>query len=129
MCPAEPKQPPRETGSDAFWVPQWKPTDGGNPATADARRLLDEVVPLVNAAGGASWYEDVSNAVDAAAAELCRLRRAGAGGRGSPLGGDDAVRAALGLADPEAVIWLTSRLVSYADEQGFPEALDSALGQ
>jgi hypothetical protein len=38
----------------------------------------------------------------------------------SPEAGDDAVRLVLAESDPESVIWLLSRAVSYMDEQGFP---------
>ena len=31
---------------------------------------------------------------------------------------------ALAQADPEAVVWLASRAVSYMDETGFPEAVE-----
>ncbi len=92
-----------------------------NPAAADALELAGDVVPRVERAAGASWYADPGNAADRAAAELCLLRRAAAGLALSPEGGDEAVRDALRRADPEAVIWLASRAVSYMDESGFPE--------
>jgi hypothetical protein len=37
------------------------------------------------------------------------------------------VRAALGEASPEAVVWLASRAISYMDENGFPEAAEPYL--
>src|ERR671936_472962 len=55
-----------------------------NPADADTARLADEVVPLVNEANGATWYEEYTNPVDIAVVQLCRLRRAGAGRAGLP---------------------------------------------
>jgi hypothetical protein len=39
--------------------------------------------------------------------------------------GDDAVRNVLALASPEAVVWIASRAVSYMDETGFPESVES----
>jgi hypothetical protein len=94
-----------------------------NPAGADKVRLADEVVPLINDATGASWYEQYMNPVDVALVRLCRLRRAGAGQAGDAVGGDEAVRQALGEADPEAVVWLASRVISYLDEQDYPQTL------
>ena len=47
-----------------------------NPAAADAESLGEEVVPLVNQASGASWYEEYTKPVDVAVVRLCRLRRA-----------------------------------------------------
>jgi hypothetical protein len=38
--------------------------------------------------------------------------------------GDEAVRDALRQADPDAVVWLASRTISYLDESGFPEAVE-----
>ena len=40
--------------------------------------------------------------------------------------GDDAVRLVLAESDPEAVVWLLSRAISYMDEQGFPELVPGA---
>ena len=90
-------------------------------AGGDASRLAQEVVPLVDRALDASWYHELGNDVDIAVAELCRLRRAAAGQARVAAGGDAAVRVALERADPAAVIWLTSRVISYMDEQGFPD--------
>jgi hypothetical protein len=100
----------------------------GNPARGDAAQLIVEVVPLVNQASGASWYEQHGNEADAAVINLCKLRRAGAGDRGTAEAGDEAVRAALEQADPAAVIWLTSRVISYMDEQGYPELYARMFG-
>ena len=99
-----------------------------NPAAADAESLGEEVVPLVNQASGASWYEEYTKPVDVAVVRLCRLRRAGAGQSGDAEGGDEAVRRALEDADPEALVWLASRVISYMDEQGYPETMRPWLG-
>lgn len=100
-----------------------------NPAGADAHDLAAGVVPLVERAAGASWYVDPRNDADRATARLCLLRRAGAGKALSPEGGDEAVRDALRLADPEAVVWLASRAISYMDESGFPELVGPWLSE
>ena len=94
-----------------------------SPADLETDRLAEEAVPAVNAASGQGWYAEFGNAADRAVVALCRLRRAGAGKRASPQAGDEAVRAALAQAEPEAVVWLASRAVSYMDEQGYPESL------
>jgi hypothetical protein len=44
----------------------------------------------------------------------------------SPEAGDDAVRLVLAESDPEAVVWLLSRAISYMDEQGFPDLVPGA---
>jgi hypothetical protein len=93
------------------------------PADLESEELRAEAAPAIAAALGASWYERYDNAADRAVVTLCRLRRAYAGRRGEAQGGDEAVRTALAEADPEAVVWLASRLVSYMDEQGYPESL------
>jgi hypothetical protein len=108
---------PRPRLSDA------PPPSERNPAAGDALELADEAVPLVERAAGVSWYDDERNDADRAAAVLCLLRRAGAGLAVSSEGGDEAVRNALRQADPEAVVWLASRAVSYMDESGFPELI------
>lgn len=82
-----------------------------------ARELLDRAI-------GVEWYRQHGTDVDHAALALCRLRRARAGEKGAPQSGDDAVRAVLAEARPEAVLWLASRAVSYMDETGFPEAIE-----
>src|SRR5437016_3336209 len=99
-----------------------------NPATADATRLLEEVVPLVNQAKGMSWYETYGSDTEFAVIGLCRLRRAAAGDGSNVERGDEAVRAALEQAEPEAVIWLASRAISYMDEQGYPESIERLFG-
>ena len=82
---------------------------------------FEEAARLVDAARGAGWYDRAGNPADIALARLCLLRRAMSVATRSNEGGDGAVRDALALADPEAVIWLASRVVSYMDEQGFPD--------
>jgi hypothetical protein len=91
-----------------------------NPALYDLDELADSVVPLLDAATGATWYGDESP-VDEAVVVLCRLRRAAAGARGSGEAGDAAVREALGRAAPGSVLWALSRAISYMDERGYPE--------
>ncbi len=93
------------------------------PADLDADTLAQEAVPAVNAASGQSWYDQFANPADRAVVALCRLRRAEAGRRGQSTAGDEAVRRALEQAEPEAVVWLACRAVSYMDEQGYPESL------
>jgi hypothetical protein len=109
------------------FVGRKQPRDA-NPARFDAQRLADEVVPLVNQAQGVTWYTHYDNAADVAVVGLCRLRRAASGSDYTPVAGDEAVRAALERSEPEAVVWLASRLVSYMDEQGYPETLEPWLG-
>ena len=72
-----------------------------------------------------SWYHEHGNNADRAA----YMRSAGCVARGrastqSPAAGDEAVRAALTQASPDAVIWIASRAISYMDENGFPEAVE-----
>ena len=76
------------------------------------------------AAPASTGTRSPGTAVDRAALTLCRLRRARAGLRGTPEHGDEAVRAALDGGDPEAVVWLASRAISYLDETGFPDAVE-----
>jgi hypothetical protein len=99
------------------------PRSEAGPADLDADKLAQEAVPAVNAANGQGWYDQFGNPVDRAVVTLCRLRRAEAGRRGRSAAGDEAVRRALEQAEPEAVLWLASRAVSYMDEQGYPESL------
>ena len=96
-------------------------------AVEDAQELASGSPALVDAAAGASWYTEPGNPVDAALFALCRLRRAASADRKRSQAGDEAVRAALEQADPEAVVWLASRVVSYMDEQGFPEQVEPWL--
>ena len=98
-------------------------------AADDASRLTEQASPLIDKALGVDWYERPGSEVDLAAYVLCRLRRARAGERGAPLHGDEAVRVALGVATPEALVWLASRAVSYMDETGFPEAVEPWLAR
>jgi len=93
-------------------------------AAEDAGALEERVIGLLDRAVGVEWYRQHGTDVDRATATLCRLRRARAGERGGPEGGDDAVRAVLATASPEAVLWLASRAISYMDETGFPEAVE-----
>jgi hypothetical protein len=101
--------------------------DETTPATEDAVFLAGVAVERVNGAASASWYEEAGNPADVAVATLCRLRRAAAGVGGMPEAGDEAVRAVLETADPEALIWLASRLVSYADEMAFADLVPRSV--
>jgi hypothetical protein len=92
-------------------------------AAEDAARLSEAAVRLLEGSVREQWYEP-GNEADRAALALCRLRRARSGERGGPQHGDDAVRAALERASPEAVLWIASRAISYMDEGGFPEAVE-----
>ena len=92
-------------------------------AAEDAGVRFDEAVELIDRAVGVEWYREHGSHVDHAAMALCLLRRARAGEKGAPQAGDEAVRAVLAEARPEAVLWLASRAVSYLDESGFPEAV------
>lgn len=98
-----------------------RPRKETNPADVQLSEIFAEITTLLDDAVGVTWYEESGNAVDQAVVALCRLRRAGAGSRGGSGAGDAAVRDALGLANPGAVIWLASRTISYIDEHGFPE--------
>jgi len=112
-------------------IPGAGPPQGGDTrdfvAAEDAGALEEEALPLLDRAVGVEWYRVYGSDVDRATATLCRLRRARAGERGGPEGGDEAVRAVLSAASPEAVLWLASRAISYMDESGFPEAVDPYL--
>jgi hypothetical protein len=92
-------------------------------ATDDVARLEAEVGPLVERAVGVPWYE-IGNDSDVAALALCRLRRSRAGLRGATSHGDAAVRDALSSVQPEALVRIASRAISYMDENGFPEAIE-----
>jgi hypothetical protein len=96
-------------------------------AAEDAGALEEDAVGLLDRAVGVGWYRQHGTDIDRAAATLCRLRRARAGERGGPESGDDAVRAMLAAASPQAVMWLASRAISYMDETGFPEAVEPWL--
>lgn len=93
-------------------------------AAEDASRLTEEAAAVLDSAVGVEWYERHGSEVDRAARNLCLLRRARAGEKGSPQHGDEAVRRALGMASPEALLWIASRAISYMDESGFPEAVE-----
>jgi hypothetical protein len=93
-------------------------------ASAEASRIAEEAPQLLDRAAGVEWYERGGNDIDFAAYMLCRLRRARAGEKGGPWHGDDAVRAALTQAEPESLVWIASRAISYMDESGFPEAVE-----
>jgi len=99
-----------------------KPRKETNPADVQLGEIFAEITTLLDNAVGVTWYEESGNAVDQAVVALCRLRRAGAASRGGPEAGDVAVRDALALSDPGAVIWLASRTISYIDESGWPAA-------
>ncbi len=92
-------------------------------AAEDASRLAAEAGPMLERATEVQWYELAGSDVDHAALTLCRLRRAVAGRRGGPQHGDEAVRAVLAQASPEALVWFASRTLSYLDENGFPDAV------
>ena len=93
-------------------------------AAEDAEWLAENVVSRIEEATGVGWYLEHGGAADLAALTLCRLRRARAGERGRPEAGDESVRAALGEASPEALLWIASRAISYMDENGFPDAVE-----
>ena len=92
-------------------------------AADDASRFATEAGVLLERAKDVQWYELPGNDVDLAALALCRLRRAMAGTRGGPQHGDEAVRAVLAQASPDALVWIASRAISYLDENGFPDAV------
>ena len=92
-------------------------------AAEDAGVLAEQAGPLLDRSVGVEWYRQHGTDVDHAALTLCLLRRAKAGETGGPQGGDDAVRAVLAEAQPDAVLWLASRAISYMDESGYPEAV------
>jgi hypothetical protein len=101
-----------------------KRRDSSNFVAAEmAGEYADEAVSLIDRAVGVEWYSQHGTDVDRAVFSLCMLRRARAGEKGGPQAGDDAVRAILAEARPEAVLWLASRAISYMDETGYPEAV------
>jgi hypothetical protein len=81
-------------------------------AAEDANALANQATTAIDDALGSGWYAEHGNKADRAAFVLCRLRRARGGQWRSSEAGDDAVRAALGEANPEAVVWLASRAIS-----------------
>jgi hypothetical protein len=98
----------------------------GDLSKHDAALLEKSLGPLLAKAQGVSWYDAPGKEADLAAARLCLLRRARAGVGARQEAGDDAVRLALSEADPETVVWLLSRAISYMDEQGFPDLVPGA---
>lgn len=94
-------------------------------AAEHAAHLTEAAPARLDRAVGVEWYERPGTSVDLAAVTLCRLRRARAGERGGSEHGDDAVRAVLERASPDAVVWIASRAISYMDESGFPEAVEA----
>ena len=89
---------------------------------------IEKATKLVDDANGENWYGDTASPIDLAVSRLCRLRRQQAAYARESDGGDEAVRAALKAADPEAVIWLASRTISFMDEHGFPELVPEPPG-
>jgi hypothetical protein len=98
----------------------------GDISKHDAALLEESLGPLLAKAHGVSWYDEPGLEADLAAARLCLLRRARAGADAAQEAGDHAVRLVLTEADPEAVVWLLSRAISYMDEQGFPDLVPGA---
>jgi hypothetical protein len=91
----------------------------------DAGRLIAALGTL-ECVEGSSWYEAPGAEVDVAMARLCMLRRAKSGDAGRMSGGDEAVRLVLTGIEPDTLVWLLSRAVSYMDEQGFPDFVPGA---
>ena len=98
----------------------------GDISKFDADRLQQSLAPLLQRANGTSWYSEAGSDVDLATARLCLLRRARAGIGADAQAGDEAVRLALAETDPDTVVWLLSRAISFMDEQGFPELVPGA---
>jgi hypothetical protein len=96
-------------------------------AAEDAGILAAQATAAIDDALGTEWYAEHGNKADRAAHTLCRLRRARAGQWRSSSAGDDAVRKALAEANPEAVVWLASRAISYMDENGYPDTVERYL--
>jgi hypothetical protein len=82
--------------------------------------LAGEAHTVLDRAIGVEWYEHPGGDTDRAAYLLCRLRRE----HGATPEGDEAVRRALAQVSPAAVVWLTSRAISFMDESGFPETVE-----
>ena len=77
--------------------------------------------PLLEQATGVEWYELPGNDVDRAALDaLPATARDGRAVSGGPQHGDEAVRVIARRGEPEALVWLASRAISYMDENGFP---------
>jgi hypothetical protein len=98
-------------------------------AADDAQELAGRAPQLVDAGSGTGWYGEPGNQADVAVVALCLLRRAASGYEARIEGGDEAVRQALEQAQPEAVLWLASRVISYMDEHGFPEDVEPWLAR
>jgi hypothetical protein len=98
----------------------------GDLSKFDVGRLTDVLDATISDAKGTGWYDAPGSAVDVVVARLCLLRRAKSGETASMSAGDDAVRNVLDRADPEAVVWLLTRTISYMDEQGFPDLVPGA---
>jgi hypothetical protein len=101
-----------------------KPAPDSFVAAEHAGQYADEARSHLEHAVGVGWYEQPGNEADLAALALCRLRRARAGEKFGAQSGDEAVRAVLTEADPDALVWIASRAISYMDEHGFPEAVE-----
>ena len=98
----------------------------GDLSKFDVQRLTDVLDETIADAKGSGWYDAPGSAVDVTVARLCLLRRARSGETASMSAGDDAVKNVLDRADPEAVVWLLTRTISYMDEQGFPDFVPGA---
>jgi hypothetical protein len=82
--------------------------------------VAGEAPAVLDRAVGVEWYEQPGGETDRAAYLLCQLRRE----HGATAEGDEAVRRALAQVSPAAVVWLTSRAISFMDESGFPETVE-----
>lgn len=91
---------------------------------ADGDPNPSEISELIDRALEVEWYDVPGSDVDRAAYALCHLRRTGSLGTTATRAGDDVVRSALSQASHPALVWLTSRAISYLDESGFPEAIE-----
>jgi hypothetical protein len=98
-------------------------------AATDAAGLVDEIGRLAERAVGVHWYESIGNDADLTALALCRYRRARAGIDGGILQGDAAVREILETLSPRELVWITSRAISYMDENGFPDAIEPFVAE
>lgn len=98
----------------------------GDLSKFDVGRLTDALDETIADVKGVGWYDAPGSAVDVAVARLCMLRRAKSGEAASMSAGDEAVKNVLDRADPEAVVWMLTRTISYMDEQGFPDFVPGA---
>ena len=111
-------------------IPGIGDTGGGEKffvAGEDAGRLADDARGQIEQAIGVSWYDVPGGGADRATTTLCLLRRAAATVGGGTGHGDEAVRRVLEDASPVALAWITSRAISYMDENGFPELMSPWL--